>query len=78
MADYDYTVYHVAPSPDGGWNVEGEKSERASAHFDTKDQAIERGKELAKARKGQLKIHKQDGTIQIEYTYGHDPESSPG
>jgi hypothetical protein len=74
----DYKVYHVAPSPDGGWNVEGEQSERASDRFDTKDQAIERGRELAKARNGQLKIHKQDGTIETEYTYGHDPTSRPG
>ena len=74
----DYTVYHVAPSPNGGWNVEGEKSERASAHFDTKDQAIERGRELAKAGNGQLKIHKQDGSLETEYTYDHDPSSTPG
>ena len=37
------------------------------------------GKELAKkAPLGQIKIHKQDGTIQTEHTYGQDPYPPKG
>jgi uncharacterized protein YdaT len=73
-----YKVYHVVPTRNDRWRVEGEKAQRASSWHDNKDQAIERGRELAKSRKGQLIIHKEDGTFQTEYTYGHDPASRPG
>lgn len=72
-------VYHVTPNPGGGWNVKKERGERASARFGTKDPAIKRAKELAKAGGlGQVKIHKKDGTIQTEYTYGEDPHPPEG
>jgi len=39
-----------------------------------KSTAIETGKSLAKANQpSQLIIHKADGTIETEYTYGNDP-----
>jgi hypothetical protein len=80
MARGKYRVYHLVPNPSarGGWRVEGEKALRASSWHDTKEQAIERGRELAKARKGQLIVHKEDGTFEFEWTYGHDPASRPG
>ena len=72
-------VYHVTPSSNGGWNVKKEGNQRASGHYDRKTDAIARGKELAKkSALGQIKIHKQDGKIQTEYTYGNDPRSSKG
>lgn len=72
-------VYHVTPSSRGGWDVQAEGSKRASAHTDNKTDAVVRGKELAKAADlGQIKIHKQDGTIQTEHTYGKDPERYKG
>jgi uncharacterized protein YdaT len=75
-----YKVYHLVPNPGAkkGWRVEGEKAKRASSWHDTKEEAIERGTQLAKARKGQLVIHKADGTFENEYTYGHDPRNIPG
>lgn len=67
-------VYHVTPSPDSGWKVKAENANRASSNHQTKDKAIERAKELAKSLDmGQVIIHKKDGTIQTEYTYGKDP-----
>ena len=72
-------VYHVTHNPGGGWDVKKEDGERPSGHFDTKDEAIDRGRELAKSGGlGQLKIHKQDGKIQTEYTYGKDPYPPKG
>lgn len=75
MARGKYKVYHVVPIPGDkeGWRVEGENAKRASSWHDTKEEAIERGRELAHARKGQLKVHKADGKFETEYTYGHDP-----
>lgn len=80
MARWKYKVYHVVPNSSrrGGWRVQGENSQRPSSWHDNKEQAVERGKELAKARKGQVIVHKADGEFQTEYTYGHDPSSSPG
>jgi uncharacterized protein YdaT len=68
------TTYHVTKSQDNGWNVKKEGGQRSSGNFDTKQDAIDRGKELAKsAPLGQIKVHGQDGKIQTEHTYGKDP-----
>ena len=72
-------TYHVTPRPDGGWRVTGESASRASSSHDTKAEAIARAKELAKKQTlGQVIIHKQDGTIQTEHTYGKDPYPPKG
>ena len=72
-------TYHVTKNPEGGWNVKGAGAKRASGHFDTKQQAVQRGKELAKnAPLGQIKIHGQDGKIQTEHTYKKDPYPPKG
>ena len=68
----DENVYDVSPGKDG-WGVERRGASRASGRFDTKEQAVQRGRELAKNQKGRLVIRKQDGTIQEERTYRKDP-----
>jgi uncharacterized protein YdaT len=71
------TVYHVTHE-DRKWKVTKEGAERASATAETKEAAVERAIELAQQRPSQVKIHKQDGTLQSERTYGQDPEKHPG
>ncbi len=72
-------TYHVTPRTDGGWNVKKENASRASSSHDTKTEAIARAKELAKKQAlGQVIIHKQDGMIQTEHTYGKDPYPPEG
>jgi hypothetical protein len=72
-------VYHVTPNKSGGWDVQKEGGKRRSDHAGRKSDAVARGKELAKkAPLGQIKIHKQDGKIQTEHTYGQDPEKYKG
>ncbi len=67
-------VYHVTPNQGGGWKVQSVGSKRASRTTGTKEEAIQAGKELAKSPPlGQIVIHKKDGTIQTEHTYGKDP-----
>ena len=57
----------------GNWRVKREGAKKASFTADTKQAAIEKGKELAQKDKGQLLIHKQGGQIQEERTYRKDP-----
>lgn len=80
MAKAKRTVVHVVPNKKkGGWDVKKEGGKRPSAHADRKSDAVARGKELAKkVPLGQIKIHKQDGKIQTEYTYGKDPHPPKG
>lgn len=65
--------YDVSHRPDGSWQVKQQGAERASAVFERKADAIERGRELAHSKQGQLIIRGADGRIQTEHAYGHDP-----
>ena len=72
-------TYHVTPNTDRGWKVKEEKASRASSSHETKAQAVERAKMLAKNQDlGQVVIHKKDMTIQTEHTYGKDPYPPKG
>ncbi len=66
-------TYHVTPH-EGGWQVKGEGAKRAAGVFDTKAEAVKAGVQIAQNQPlGELRIHRQDGTIQDERTYGKDP-----
>jgi hypothetical protein len=69
---YVHTVYK-----DGEWVNQIEGGDEVSRHA-TKDEAVERGRELARQRQTEHVIHNQDGTIAERNSYGNDPESSPG
>lgn len=72
-------VYHVTKNKNEGWDVKKENASRATKNLDTKDEALKVAKELAKnADLGQVIVHKQDGKIQTEYTYGKDPYPPKG
>jgi uncharacterized protein YdaT len=64
---------HVIPSREKGWAVKKSGSSRTSKSFDTKEKAIEFGREISKREKTELFIHKKDGTIQNRNSYGRDP-----
>jgi hypothetical protein len=66
-------THHVVPDPDGGWNVKRGGSDRASKHFDKKDDAVKWGTGVAKNRNSELVIHKKDGSIQNSNSHGNDP-----
>jgi hypothetical protein len=75
----DRVRYRVTPDGDNGWKVKRDGAQRADSIHDNKDDAIERAKELAKSQDlGQVVIHRQDGTIQTEHTYGQDPYPPKG
>ncbi|MDQ4005096.1 MAG: hemerythrin domain-containing protein [Actinomycetota bacterium] len=71
-------VIHVTPTRDGGWRAERAGSNRAVAKSDRKPEVIRRARDVAKAQNGRLVIHKANGRIQEERTYGPDPGRSRG
>lgn len=68
-------VYHVVyNSSNEVWQVKKESSIVAIKNFDTKTEAIDYAVQLAKNNEpSQVKIHKKDGKIESERTYGDDP-----
>jgi len=63
----------------GKWGVRKEGSERSIKNFETKEQAVDFGRQKGReAPLGQLIIHKKDGEIQTEHTYGKDPYPPKG
>ena len=62
------------PGSEDRWQVKGEGARRATSLHANKDEAVSRARELATSRPlGQVVVHKLDGTIQEEFTYGADP-----
>ncbi len=61
--------YHVTPH-DKGWQVKGEKAQRANSLHVTKEEAVVTAKKLArKNNASQVIVHRKDGTIQNEFKY---------
>lgn len=69
---------HVVPDSDGGWNVKRGGASRASGHFDTKQQAVDRAREISRNAQSELKIHNKDGKIAQSDSHGNDPRSVKG
>ena len=68
-------IYHVTPRrKDDRWNIKKEGASRPSAVCDTKQEAIERARELAQSQGwSQVVIHNKDGKIAQEFSYGERP-----
>jgi len=64
--------YHVV-SHQNGWAVKANNATRASKITNTKQEAIEFGRELSKKNEAELIVHKKDGTINKSTSYGNDP-----
>ena len=57
-------THHVHTSMNGSWVVRRGGAHRASARFETKKAAIDRGDELSRKHGTDLVIHREDGTIE--------------
>lgn len=57
-------THHVVPAPQGGWNVTKGGANRASKHFDRKQDAVEYGKKVSQGQGSVFFVHKKDGTIE--------------
>jgi len=71
-------THHVVPNPNGGWDVRRGGAERASGHFDTKREAIDRGREMSRNAGTEFKIHNRDGCISQSDSHGNDPRNIKG
>lgn len=71
-------VYHVVPdSAAEKWLVSQENASFRK-EFDTKEEAVEEARKLAQqAELGQIKVHRKDGNMEYESTYGEDPPEYP-
>lgn len=63
---------------DGAWTNQVQGEGPTGDGFQTKDRAVEAGRELARARRVEHIVKNQDGTIGERNTYGHDPRDIPG
>jgi uncharacterized protein YdaT len=57
----------------GTWANVREGAKRASSVHETKSDAVERGREIARASQAEHIIHTKDGVIASRNTYGRDP-----
>jgi hypothetical protein len=76
----DRRVYHVVPNADQSRRVVSrENNDSFREEYDTKDDAVQAAKERARGEQpSQVKVHRLDGNMEYESTYGDDPASSPG
>jgi len=56
--------HHVSPNSNGGWKVQRNGASRATAHTETKSEAIIIGKVISQRSGSALVIHGKDGKIQ--------------
>jgi hypothetical protein len=71
--------YHVSKSSSGGWKVKGAGAKRASSTHRTQKAAQKAARRLAKKQpKSQVVIHRRNGRIRTEHTYGADPYPPKG
>lgn len=73
------TVYHVVPDASGErWVISQEKNDRFREEFSTKEEAVNAARDRAQRETpSQVKVHKRDGNMEYESTYGEDPTRSP-
>ena len=68
---------HIVPHP-GGWAVKPEGGDLASSVHPTQQDAIDRGREVARNQGTVLLIHGRDGRIRERDSHGHDPYPPKG
>lgn len=71
-------THHVVPNPDGGWDVKKGGASRASLHSDTKQDAVDAGREISRNQGTEFVIHGKDGKIQQKDSHGNDPNPPKG
>ena len=64
--------HHVVPNHNGGWNIKRSGAQRASGHFDKKQEAIDSAREISRNQGTELVIHNRDGQIAQKDSHGND------
>jgi hypothetical protein len=73
------TVYHVVPNSSADeWVISRENDDTFREQYRTKEEAVNAAKERARRQEpSQVKVHRSDGNMEYESTYGQDPSRSP-
>jgi uncharacterized protein YdaT len=66
-------THHVVHNSNGGWDVKKGGAERAFRHYDTKQEAVNNGREISRNQGTEFVIHGRDGKIQRSDSHGNDP-----
>lgn len=69
---------HVTRHPNGGWQVKGARNSRATVRTETKSDAIDIARGIARNQRTELVIHNMDGRISAKHSYGNDPYPPKG
>ena len=64
---------HVTPHPDGGWQVKGAGSSRATVRTSTQREAINIARAISRNQGTELVIHRPNGQIRDKDSHGKDP-----
>lgn len=62
---------HVVPHPNG-WAVKGEGNGRATSVYDTQQEAIDAGREIARNQQSELVVHRPNGQIREKDSHAND------
>lgn len=69
---------HVAPHPNGGWQVKAEGNSRATVRTATQREAINIARPISRSREVELVIHRPNGQIREKDSHGRDPYPPKG
>jgi uncharacterized protein YdaT len=69
-------THHVVPSSGSGWNIKRGGAKRSSGHFNRKQEAIDRAREISRNQSSELIIHNRDGKISQADSHGTQSLSS--
>ena len=66
------STYHVE-ALDDAWSIQKEGAAQALSQYDTKKEALEKGRQLAeKHEPSRLVVHRKDGSVQETFAYGDE------
>lgn len=60
------------------WDIKQSGGQRSSGHFDTKQKAVDRAREISRNQKTELVIHNKDAAIGLKDSHGNDPHPPKG
>lgn len=70
---------HVVPNKKkGGWDIKKGGKKTPESHHRKKTTAVDKARKISKKQKGELVIHRKDGTIQRKDSHGGDPHPPKG
>lgn len=55
------------------WSIKSEGAKRAAGLFDTKQKALDAGRQIARNQRQEFVIHNRNNVISDKDSYGHDP-----